>query len=103
MKRLNDLIHGNHPGYLTPLFWTHGEDEQVLRHMIMQILDEAKKRNMGVWFFDDNKYPSGYSAGRIRDNHPEYLKIYLCEGHIDAVGPLDDSYIFLDAWLEEKK
>ena len=133
MKRLNDLIHGNHPGYLTPLFWTHGEDEQVLRHMIMQmnengidefvvesrphpdflgdqwwhdvdvILDEAKKSNMGVWFFDDNKYPSGYSAGKIRDNHPEYLKIYLCEGHIDAVGPLDDSYIFLDAWLEEKK
>ena len=106
MKRLQDVYQGTNPGYLTPLFWTHGEEESVMRHMIGQmhdqgidefvlesrphpdflgeqwwrdvdiVLDEAKKRNMRVWFFDDNKYPSGYSAGKIRDYHPEYLKIY---------------------------
>lgn len=132
MKRLYELLSGNQPSYLTPLFWTHGEDEQVMRHMIGQmhengigefvvesrphpdflgdqwwsdvdiILDEAKKRGMKVWFFDDRKFPSGFAAGVIRDKYPQYLKIYLREGHIDAVGPQTDSYIFTDAWLEEE-
>ena len=130
MKRLQDAIRGSNPGYLIPLCWTHGEDESVMRHLIGQmnengidefvlesrphpdflgeqwwhdvdiVLDEAKKRNMKVWFFDDNKYPSGYSAGKIRDHHPEYLKIYLDERHIDAVGPQQGSSFFLDAWVE---
>lgn len=131
MRRLQEVLSGKNPGYLTPLFWTHGEDEVTMRHMIGQmhengidefvlesrphpdflgdgwwrdvdiVLDEAKKRNMRVWFFDDNKYPSGYSAGKIRDEHPEYLKIYLSERHLDAVGPQKGSSVFLDAWLEE--
>ena len=76
MKRLQELLRGDAPGYLTPLFWTHGEDETVMRHMIGQmhengidefvlesrphpdflgdgwwhdvdiVLDEAKKRNI---------------------------------------------------------
>ena len=130
MKRLLDVYQGRNPGYLTPLFWTHGEDESVMRHMIGQmhdngidefvlesrphpdflgeqwwrdvdiVLDEAKKRNMRVWFFDDNKYPSGYSAGKIRDYHPEYLKIYLDERHLDAVGPQNGASVFLNAWIE---
>ncbi len=130
MKRLQELLQGDCPGYLTPLLWTHGEEESVMRHLIGQlqvngidefvlesrphpdflgdqwwhdvdiVIDEAKKRNMRVWFFDDNKYPSGYSAGKIRDNHPEYLKIYLDERHLDAVGPQCGSSFFLDAWVE---
>ncbi len=130
MKRLQELFRGDFPGYLTPLCWTHGEDESVMRHLIGQmnenginefvlesrphpdflgdqwwrdvdvVIDEAKKRNMRVWFFDDNKYPSGYSAGKIRDHHPEYLKVYLDERHLDAVGPQDGSSFFLDAWME---
>jgi len=130
MKRLQELLKGNAPGYLTPLFWTHGEDETVMRHLIGQmhengidefvlesrphpdflgegwwhdvdiVLDEARKRNMRVWFFDDNKYPSGYSAGKIRDHHPEYLKLYLDERHLDAVGPQTGSSVFVDAWIE---
>lgn len=131
MKRLQELLHGTGPSYLTPLFWLHGEDEETLRHMIGQmhengigefvvesrphpdflgdpwwhdvdiILDEAKKRDMKVWFFDDRKFPSGYSAGKIRDEHPEYLKIYLDERHLDAVGPQQGTSVFVDAWVEE--
>lgn len=130
MKRLQELFRGDHPGYQTPLLWTHGEDESVMRHLIGKlhengidefvlesrphpdflgdtwwrdvdvVLDEAKKRNMRVWFFDDNKYPSGFSAGKIRDYHPEYLKIYLDERHVDAVGPQQGISYFLNPWLE---
>ncbi len=131
MKRLSEVVNRTAPGYLIPLFWIRGEEESVLRHMIGQmhdggieefvvesrphpdylgerwwrdvdiVLDEAKRRNMRVWFFDDTKFPSGYSAGKIRDNHPEYLKIYLEEGHVDAVGPRIGASVFLNAWVEE--
>ncbi|MBP1995099.1 glycosylhydrolase-like jelly roll fold domain-containing protein [Paenibacillus eucommiae] len=118
------------PSYITPLFWQHGEDEDILRNEIKQmgengiggfvvesrphpdflgepwwrdldvIIDEAKKREMKVWLFDDSAYPSGYAAGRIRDHYPEYLKVFLDERHIDANGPLQGSSFIIKAWLE---
>lgn len=130
MIKLNELLLGHCPSYLTPLFWLHGEEEAVLRHMIGQmqengigefvvesrphpdflgdrwwqdvdvILDEARKRNMRIWFFDDRKFPSGFAAGFVRDEHPEYLKIYLDERHLDAVGPQADTSVYIDAWVE---
>lgn len=127
---LESVLAGRAPSYLTPLLWLHGEEETLLREEVAQmhengigsfvvesrphpdflgpgwwrdvdiLLDEAKKRGMQVWFFDDCAYPSGYSAGRIRDEHPEYLKIYLDERHIDAVGPQKDAAFRVGAWLE---
>lgn len=131
MKRLYELLRGECPSYLIPLFWLHGENEDILRHMIAQmhkngvgafvvesrphpdflgeqwwhdvdiVIDEAKKRGMKVWFFDDRKFPSGFSAGKIRDEHPEYLKRYLEERHLDAVGPQKDTSVYVDAWVGE--
>lgn len=121
------------PSYITLLFWQHGEDEEILREEIRQmkengiggfivesrphpdflgehwwkdmdaVIDEASKRNMKVWFFDDYAFPSGYSAGKIRDKHPEYLKIYVDERHIDAVGPQRGSSFIIEAWLEPEE
>jgi len=119
------------PSYIVPLFWQHAEPRETILEEIEQmhangiggfvvesrphpdflgptwwdnmrfILTEAKKRDMKVWVFDDVIYPSGFAAGRIRDQHPEYLKIYLRERHIDAAGPLTDSSFILKAWLEQ--
>ncbi|MCD9021488.1 glycosyl hydrolase [Cohnella silvisoli] len=119
------------PSYITPLFWQHGENEHILREEIKQmhenginsfviesrphpdflgdmwwrdldiLLDEARKRSMKVWLFDDSSYPSGYAAGRIRDLHPEYLKVYLAEKHVDVIGPLKGSSFLIQAWLDE--
>lgn len=116
--------------FIAPLFWQHGESASVLREEIRQmhstgiggfiiesrphpdflgerwwhdldiILDEARQHSMKVWIFDDSSYPSGFSGGRIRDAHPEFLKIYLTERHIDAIGPLSGSSFFVHAWLE---
>ena len=121
----------NIPSSITPFFWQHGEDEETLRNEIRQmqengiggfvvesrphpdflgdgwwrdmdiLLDEAKKRGMGVWFFDDSSFPSGYAVGKIRDNHPEYLKVYLDERHIDAKGPMSGSSFIIRAWLDK--
>jgi hypothetical protein len=115
--------------YIASLFWQHGESEGVLReeirkmreggvggmivesrphpdymgprwwHDLDAILDEARRQSMQVWLFDDKDYPSGYAAGLIRDTHPEFLKIYLAERHIDAVGPLKGSSFFIQPWL----
>jgi hypothetical protein len=117
--------------YIAPLFWQHGESESVLRdemrkmreggigaciiesrphpdymglrwwHDLDVILDEAGRQGMKVWLFDDKSYPSGFAAGLIRDTHPEFLKIYLAEKHIDAIGPLTGSSFFIQPWLDE--
>ncbi|MDO8686039.1 MAG: glycosyl hydrolase [Clostridiales bacterium] len=121
------------PSYITPLFWQHGEDEEILRDEIKQmhengigsfivearphpdylgdkwwhdldvIIDEAKKRQMKVWLFDDCGFPSGFAAGKIRDNHPQYLKVYLDERHIDVIGPLKGSSFIIKAWLDNEE
>ena len=86
---LESTLAGRAPSYLTPLLWLHGEEETLLREEVAQmhengigsfvvesrphpdflgpgwwrdvdiLLDEAKKRGMQVWFFDDCAYPSG--------------------------------------------
>lgn len=129
----NILLKKEIPSYITPLFWQHNEDEKILREEIKQmskngigsfivesrphpdflgvkwwhdldvIIDEARKRGMKVWLFDDCAFPSGFAAGRIRDNHPEYLKVYLDERHIDAKGPLKGSSFVIKAWLDHEE
>lgn len=116
---------------LCPLFWQHGEEESVLREEIARmneggvgsfivesrphpdflsfgwwrdldiILSEAKQRGMDVWIFDDNAYPSGLGAGRIRDLYPESRKRYLSKQQIDAVGPQRGASLQIAPWLGE--
>jgi len=123
----------SHNRYLTPLFWQHGEAEAVLREEIQRmhvagmagfivearphpdylgprwwqdmgiLLDEAKRVGMTVWFFDDGQYPSGTACGRIRDQYPQYLKVYLREQHIDPIGPLTGSSFYVGAWVAEEE
>jgi hypothetical protein len=117
--------------YLIPLFWQCGESEERIRNEITQmfnkgiggfvvesrphpdflgdswwrnadsILDQARKLGMGVWFFDDKIYPSGYANGAAEKTRPELLKYYLDERHIDAWGPLAGSSFKLSPWLRD--
>ncbi|MDR0598931.1 MAG: hypothetical protein LBG84_02450 [Treponema sp.] len=117
--------------YIIPLFWQHGEDEARLRDEIRAmhgsgikgfivesrpfagflesawwentniLLDEAGKLGMGVWFFDDRVYPSGYGNGAA-ENRPEIRKLYLDERHIDVWGPVKGSSFMIDPWLNKE-
>nr|MCR5755351.1 glycoside hydrolase [Acetatifactor sp.] len=118
--------------YIRPLFWQHGEDESILREEIRQmkkahinefivesrphpdylsfgwwrdldvIIDEAKKQDMFVWKLDDNAYPSGLAAGKIKELYPEHLKVYMKKYQIDAIGPMKGAYINLNIAPKEE-
>ncbi len=117
--------------YLCPLFWQHHEGEDELRNEIRAmdengiksfvvearphphylkaewwsdlsiLIDEAKKRDMGVWIFDDGSYPSGYADGLIQKYCPQYTKKYLAHNYVDAIGPKRGSSVLVNDWLGE--
>ncbi|MBQ7446138.1 MAG: glycosyl transferase family 2 [Clostridia bacterium] len=55
-------------------------------HDMEIIINEAKKRGMKVWIFDDDHYPTGHAAGAVKA-HPELRQIFLAEKHVDVIGP----------------
>ena len=131
MKTIRYLTGNGEKRHLTPLFWQHHESEEVLREEIARmdengvgdfiaearphpdylgeqwwedmsiLIDEAKKRDMHVIFFDDGSYPSGTAEGRIVKQYPEFVKRYLAEDHIDACGPMEGSSFFIQEWMKE--
>ncbi|GKU24225.1 glycosyl hydrolase [Clostridium folliculivorans] len=121
MKRLNEVLNNEEKNYILPFFWQHGEDEETLRDYMKHIneagikavciesrphpdfvgplwwrdmdiiMDEARNRGMKVWVLDDSHFPTGYAAGKIKEEHPELKKWYLNAHRIDVPGPLKDS------------
>lgn len=124
------MLQNEVPSYIIPLFWQHGETEKVLREEVAQmhgngiggfivesrphpdylgdtwwrdldiLIDEAKQRSMKVWIFDDSAFPSGFGGGRIRDRHPQHLKLYLRQQPVDARGPVRGSSFSVKSWLD---
>ena len=80
-----------HPDYLSYGWWRD----------LDLILDEAEKRGMQVYLFDDSAYPSGFGDGKLAKLYPESLKRYMRESHIDAIGPKRGASLSVRAWLEE--
>ncbi|MHA6483296.1 glycosylhydrolase-like jelly roll fold domain-containing protein [Paenibacillus sp. strain BS8-2] len=119
--RLQDVLLGKEDNYILPFFWQHGEDEDILREEMARIhesgiravcvearphpdylgpkwwkdidaiLDEARTRGMRVWILDDDHFPTGHAAGRVKDAPQELRRLYLSESHVDAIGPRDHS------------
>jgi hypothetical protein len=115
--RLNDVLTGTEENYILPFFWQHGEEEEVLREEMARIdeanikavciearphpdflgpkwwkdmdviMEEAKKRDMRVWILDDDHFPTGHAAGKLKDAPKELRRLFLSVNHIDAYGP----------------
>ncbi|WP_338119240.1 glycosyl hydrolase [Paenibacillus polysaccharolyticus] len=126
--KLQEVLVGKEENYILPFFWQHGENEEVLREEMARIydsgiravcvesrphpdflgpkwwkdfdviLDEARSRSMRVWVLDDEHFPTGYAAGRLKEAPRELRRLFISENHIDAVGPRDNS-AFLVATL----
>lgn len=119
--KLQDVLTGKEENYILPFFWQHGEEEEVLREEMARIyesgikavciesrphpdflgpkwwndidviLDEARTRGMRVWILDDDHFPTGHAAGRLKEAPRELRRLYIYENHLDAVGPRDNS------------
>ncbi|WP_337102127.1 glycosylhydrolase-like jelly roll fold domain-containing protein [Paenibacillus sp. YIM B09110] len=116
-SRLHDVLTGKEDNYILPFFWQHGEEESVLREEITRIhesgigavcvearphpdylgpkwwadmdviMEEARARGMRVWILDDDHFPTGHAAGRLKDAPKELRRLYLTESHLDVIGP----------------
>src|SRR3954464_606568 len=119
--RLEDVLRGSEDNYILPFFWQHGEDEEVLREEMARIheakiravcvearphpdflgpkwwkdmdiiMEEARARDMRVWILDDDHFPTGHAAGRLKDAPKELRRLFLQIDHVDAVGPRSNS------------
>ncbi|WP_337102583.1 glycosylhydrolase-like jelly roll fold domain-containing protein [Paenibacillus sp. YIM B09110] len=119
--KLQDVLTGKEENYILPFFWQHGEEEEVLREEMARIyesgikavciesrphpdflgpkwwkdidviLDEARTHGMRVWILDDDHFPTGHAAGRLKEAPRELRRLYVYENHVDAVGPRNNS------------
>lgn len=59
----------------------HGMQTSYLSPAFMEALEfctlECKKRNMVVWLYDEDNWPSGTLGGKLTRQHPEYRMRYL--------------------------
>lgn len=119
MKKIYENLTGNHGNYIFPLFWQHGEDENILCdymnkieqsgikavclearphpdfvgnkwwHDMDAIMVEAKNREMKIWILDDSHFPTGYANGAIKEKHPKLRKRFLKLHQLDFCGPVE--------------
>lgn len=117
LKKIEKIINDEYDNHIMPFLWMHGEEEVVIREYISKIvesgiksiciesrpheaflaekwwtdvdiiLEECEKFGMTVWILDDKHFPTGYAAGRITAEFPEYQKLFLNYYQLDVVGP----------------
>jgi len=122
-NRFNDVMAGKEHNYMIPLFWLHGEEERVIREEVARvdesgikalcvesrphpdfmgptwwrdmdvIMDEARKRGMKIWVFDDDHFPTGHAAGKFKHASRELRRLFIKEHHIDVFGPMKGASI----------
>ena len=95
LQRLADAVSGRVPNAIMPLFWQKGGPVEVVREEMERIADAgigavilearphpdflgdgwwrdvdavleiARRRDMKVWFFDDDTFPTGHAGGAV--------------------------------------
>lgn len=117
LENLRDVVAGTVPNAIMPLFWQKGGPVEVVREEMERIADAgigavilearphpeflgdgwwrdvdavleiARRRDMKVWFFDDDTFPTGHAGGAVEAAPAELRRRFLRERHTDAVGP----------------
>ena len=60
-----------------------------------ECFDYAKENSMKIWLYDEDKWPSGFGAGRVTEGHEEYAcKYLLFSKHFYPNGPHKREKIF---------
>lgn len=132
-ERLRQVLDGSEDNYLLPFLWQRGESEEVIRTELARIYDsgiravciesrphpdilgpgwwrdvdmimeEARSRGMKVWVFDDDHFPTGHAAGRVKDAPASLRRRYLAERHLDAIGPANGASFLLNTLLQPEE
>ncbi|MHB1629938.1 MAG: hypothetical protein ACYCVB_16475 [Bacilli bacterium] len=101
------------PRSIVPLLWYHGEDDSLILEEIRRMdemgcagfiiesrphpdylgqkwwhdvrisVEEARERNMEVWIFDEESFPSGFAGGRVLAKNPDFRYRVLVKRHLD--------------------
>ncbi len=117
LDRLRDAVAGEVPNVIMPLFWQKGGPVEVVREEMERIADAgigavilearphpefledgwwrdvdavleiARRRDMKVWFFDDDTFPTGHAGGAVESAPDALRRHFLTERHTDVVGP----------------
>ncbi|NUU79151.1 glycosylhydrolase-like jelly roll fold domain-containing protein [Paenibacillus xylanilyticus] len=128
-NRLMDVLEGREHNYILPFLWQHGEEERVIREEMARvheagigavcvearphpdflgpkwwtdmdiIMDEARKRGMKVWLLDDDHFPTGHAAGKVKEAPEELHRLFLGERYIDTIGPAQGASFLIDTLL----
>jgi hypothetical protein len=128
-RRLKEVLQGQEHNYILPFLWQHGETEQAIREEILRvyeagigavciearphpdflgpkwwtdmdiIMDEARKHGMKVWLLDDDHFPTGHAAGKVKEAAEELQRMFLGERYIDTLGPAQGTSLLLDTLL----
>jgi hypothetical protein len=72
---------GNSP-YLSPGYFA----------AVRIVVEEAKKRDMHLWFDDDGGYPSGFAGGKFTVERPDLRSMALTSQHISVTAGQQYSY-----------
>ncbi|OXM82291.1 glycosylhydrolase-like jelly roll fold domain-containing protein [Paenibacillus rigui] len=125
-NRLKEVLKGQEHNYILPFLWQHGEEEAIIREEIARvhesgigavcvearphpdflgpkwwsdmdiIMDEARKRGMKIWMLDDDHFPTGHAAGKVKEAPEELHRLFLSERYIDTIGPAQGTSLLLD-------
>jgi hypothetical protein len=128
-KRLKEVLEGRERNYILPFLWQRGEDERTIREEMARvhesgigavcvearphpdflgpkwwadmdiIMEEARSRGMKVWVLDDDHFPTGHAAGKVKEAPAELQRSFLSERYIDTLGPAEGSSVLLDTLL----
>lgn len=124
--RLQEVLSGKPDNYILPFFWQRGEEEEVLREEMRRIhesgiravcvesrshpdflgpkwwkdmdiiMEEARARGMKVWVFDDDHFPTGHAAGKLKDAPHHLRRVFLSALHLDTLGPRRHSSFLIE-------
>ena len=129
-NRIIDVLNNKEDNYLLPFYWQKGNHSDEIPEQIEEIyqsgckalcvesrvhknfakkewfddmkiiLEECKKRDMKVWVFDDDKFPSGHANGAA-ESERSFKKTFLIERHFDVIGPKNNAKAIIKKFEED--
>lgn len=122
---IESIMNGSYENHVIPFFWQKGESKEITVEYIEKmkeadihefcvesrpfpgfcedpwwdqlelIIQEAKKRDMRVWIFDDSHFPTGFANGKVAD-FPHLKKRVLTHHIVRAIGPQKNLSLYTD-------